>query len=105
MESLNSLKKKVEEKDAAILAHVSVDTVKVVEDGKIIKTVDRKKIYLAETPQGFKSELIKKCYEECDNREFTDEASLVESMNYDVYIVENVHNNQKMTYEEDFKND
>ena len=104
VESLEELKNAVEKYNAAILAKKAVDTIKVVEDGKIVKTLDRNTIYLAETPQGFKTELIKNCYKECENRIFTDDASLVESLGYDVYIVESKYNNSKLTNKEDFNN-
>lgn len=102
--SLEELKKEIEIHDAAILAKKAVDTIKVVENNKIIKTLNRNTIYMAETPQGFKTELIKKCYQECENINFTDDASLVESLGYDVFVVEDKFDNRKLTSETDFKN-
>ncbi len=104
IKSLQELKKAVEQKDAAILATKVVDTVKQVFNGKINKTIDRNEIYLAETPQAFKSDLIKRCYKECDDINFTDDASLVESLGSDVYVVEDKYSNKKLTTEMDFKN-
>ena len=103
-ESLQELKKQVEAKEAAILAKKAVDTIKVVNNEKIEKTLDRNCIYMAETPQGFKTELIKSCYEKCAGINFTDDASLVESLGYDVYIVENKFDNKKLTNQSDFEN-
>ena len=103
-ESLQELKAQIEINNAAILAHKAIDTIKIVKDNKIQKTIDRNIVYMAETPQGFKTELIKKCFEECDNINFTDEASLVESLGYNVYIVEDKFNNKKLTTETDFIN-
>lgn len=103
-ESLEELKKEIEKNGSAILAKKAIDTIKVVDGNKIVKTLDRNTIYLAETPQGFKTDLIKKCYEECDDINFTDEASLVESLGYDVYVVEDKYNNKKLTTETDFIN-
>lgn len=103
-ESLQELKKEIENKGAAILAHKAIDTIKVVVDNKIEKTIDRNTVFMAETPQGFKTDLIKKCYKECANINFTDDASLVESLGYDVYVVEDKFDNKKLTSEMDFKN-
>ena len=103
-ESLEELKKEIEKNGSAILAKKAIDTIKVVDGNKVVKTLDRNTIYLAETPQGFKTDLIKKCYEECDDINFTDEASLVESLGYDVYVVEDKYNNKKLTTETDFIN-
>lgn len=103
-EALEELKKEIESKNAAILAKKSVDTIKVVDENKIVKTLDRNVIYLAETPQGFKTDLIKKCYAECEKINFVDDASLVESLGYDVYVVIDKYENKKLTIETDFIN-
>ena len=100
--SLEELKKELEISGACILAKKATDTIKVVENNKIIKTLDRNSIYMAETPQAFKSDLLKKCYKESENIIFTDDASLVESLGYEVSIVEDKFNNKKLTNEMDF---
>lgn len=100
--SLEELKKELEISGACILAKKATDTIKVVENNKIIKTLDRNSIYMAETPQAFKSDLLKKCYKESENIIFTDDASLVESLGYEVSIVEDKFNNKKLTNETDF---
>ena len=89
IESLNELKEELFNKDAVILAKKAIDTIKVVDSNKILRTIDRNTIYMAETPQGFKTSLIKDCYERCEDVNFTDDASLLESLGYDVYVVEN----------------
>ena len=103
-QSLEELKKQIELNNAAILAKKAIDTIKVVNNNKIEKTIDRNTIYMAETPQGFKTDLIKDCYSKCANINFTDDASLVESLGYDVYIVEDKFDNRKLTTESDFNN-
>ena len=100
--SLEELKKQLETSGACILAKKATDTIKVVENNKIIKTLDRNSIYMAETPQAFKSDLLKKCYKESENIIFTDDASLVESLGYEISIVEDKFNNKKLTNEMDF---
>ena len=100
--SLEELKKELETSGACILAKKATDTIKVVENNKIIKTLDRNSIYMAETPQAFKSDLLKKCYKESENIIFTDDASLVESLGFEVSIVEDKFNNKKLTNEMDF---
>ena len=104
LESLNELKEKIVEYDSAIIAKKAIDTIKVVKDGIIEKTIDRNNVYMAETPQGFKTSLIKNCYENCEDVEFTDDASLVESLGYKVYVVEDKYDNRKLTKKEDFEN-
>lgn len=103
--ALNDVKKAVEEKQAVILAHVAVDGVKIVDGGKIGETIDKHRVYLAETPQAFKTDILRKCYEKCDDYNYQDDSSLVEKNGYNVYIVEDNHNNIKLTYKEDFIHD
>ena len=104
-ESLDKLKDKLNEKDAVILASPVVETVKYVEDNKIIKTLDRNNIFLAETPQAFKTSLILKAYETSSLKEFTDEAMLIEEMGEEVFVVIDEFDNPKLTRPKDFKFD
>ena len=53
-ESLEALKEKVVETDAALLGRMAFDTIKEVKDGKVVRTLDRRNIFLAETPQAFR---------------------------------------------------
>lgn len=103
-ENIDELKEVVIKKNAVILGHMASDTVKQIEDDKIIKTINRETIFLAETPQVFKTEILVDCYRRCEDVMFTDEASLVESLGYDVYIVKNKYANPKLTIHDDFDN-
>jgi len=100
--TLEEVKEKLSDADAVCLGHMATDTVKIVEDGIIKETVDRNKVFMAETPQAFKSDLLKKCFEKCDDKVYTDDASLVEAMGYKVEVVINEYDNHKLTREEDF---
>ena len=103
-ENIDELKEKVVEKKAVILGHMASDTVKQIDGDKIVKTIDRETIFLAETPQVFETELLRDCYKRCKDIIFTDEASLVESLGYEVYIVKNSFSNPKLTIHDDFNN-
>ena len=102
-EALKALKKVVEEHKAAVLGKMAVDTIKLVEDGKIVKTIDRNTIFMAETPQAFERKLIMDCFEQCKEGTFTDDASLAEAMGYEVAAVIDAYDNRKLTREEDFR--
>ena len=103
-EALKEIKEKLQVSDCVVLGKMATDTIKLVEGDKIIKTIDRNRVFLAETPQGFKSELIINAYKNCADINFTDDASLVESLGYEVSIVIDRFDNKKLTKEEDFKN-
>lgn len=67
------------------------------------KAVDRSKYFLVQTPQTFKTELIKKAYEQNYADKFTDDASVLENYGYKIHLVEGNRHNIKLTYPEDLK--
>ena len=88
---------------ACVVAIPENDTVKLADSRLFIKrTLDRNKIFRAQTPQTFKYGLIKKAYSAADGG-ITDDASLVESMGRRVKIVEGPYRNLKITTKEDLK--
>jgi 2-C-methyl-D-erythritol 4-phosphate cytidylyltransferase len=88
---------------AAIAGVPAVDTVKQVErtaEGALIKaTIPRAGIVLAQTPQGFRYEVLKKAFDEAaaDGFQGTDEASLVERSGHEVAVVMGSPRNIKIT--------
>lgn len=88
---------------AAIAGLPAVDTVKQVErtsEGAIIKsTIPRAGVVLAQTPQGFRYDLIKKFFDEAAADGFmgTDEASLAERAGHEVAVVMGSPRNIKIT--------
>lgn len=101
-EHLEKLKIQLKKTDACILAVKAKDTIKLVKNLKIEKTLDRESIYLAQTPQCFKKELLLKAYQNCDFN-VTDDSSLLEHLGYEVTIVEGDYSNIKITFPEDLK--
>lgn len=102
-EDLDNLKQALSDNDACILAMKVKETVKYEKDGFIVDTLDRNHIFLAQTPQGFKSDLIRDAYQKADdlNVEFTDDSSIVEHFGVPVKIVEGSRGNDKITFKED----
>jgi 2-C-methyl-D-erythritol 4-phosphate cytidylyltransferase len=89
---------------ACILGIPAGDTVKCVdESGFIEKTLSRDSIWLAQTPQAFKYELIIKAHETARRDGYTgsDDASLVERLGVGVKIIRGSKNNIKITVRED----
>jgi 2-C-methyl-D-erythritol 4-phosphate cytidylyltransferase len=92
------------ETGAAMLACPVVATLKKVENGTIIDTVDRSDLYEAQTPQVFDAKLLKNAYAKLDTlgkTKITDDAQLVEAMGQTVHIVETDHSNIKITRKND----
>lgn len=75
------------------------DTIKQVVDGKVSSTLNRKTLFGAQTPQGFKKELIISAYETAYNAGFisTDDASVAEFASFPVHTTEGEENNIKIT--------
>ena len=93
-----------EEIDGIVTAVPVKDTVKVIdENGFIVKTPKRSSIYLAQSPQVFKGEVLKKAYELAEKEEFlgTDDSSLVERIGGKVKVLEGSYDNIKITTVED----
>jgi 2-C-methyl-D-erythritol 4-phosphate cytidylyltransferase len=87
---------------AAMLAVCATDTVKRVKDGIIEGTVDRDSLYLAQTPQVFRYDLILSAHQKADpNLVITDDASLLEANGVKVRIVEPTGPNLKVTTADD----
>jgi 2-C-methyl-D-erythritol 4-phosphate cytidylyltransferase len=88
---------------AAIAGWPAVDTVKQVErtaDGALIKaTIPRASIVMAQTPQGFRYEILKKAFADAKADGFvgTDEASLIERAGLPVVVVLGSARNIKIT--------
>lgn len=79
-EQVEELKKTMETEDACVLMVPSIDTVKIVENGYVVSTLDRNILYNAQTPQCFKTDLIRQCHDAANKEQkiATDDTQLVE---------------------------
>lgn len=102
---ISDIIEKTKKYGACVLGVKAKDTIKICEDNKIISTPDREKIWLAQTPQAFRYYIIKKAYDEAMKTNFiaTDDASLVENIGLDVFMVEGSYKNIKITTQEDLR--
>ena len=101
---VNDVFKTAEKTGAAMLACPVVATLKKVENGQIIQTVDRTGLYEAQTPQVFRKDLLKKAYEnldKLDKSKISDDSQLVEALGHKVAIVETDSSNIKITTKAD----
>lgn len=88
-------------KNALTVATKTIDTIKEVVDGKIVKTIDRSKLYNTQTPQAFKYDLIKEAHEKLSGQNFTDDAGMLEALGQTVYILNGSYKNIKITTQND----
>ncbi|MDQ3921678.1 MAG: 2-C-methyl-D-erythritol 4-phosphate cytidylyltransferase [Actinomycetota bacterium] len=94
-------------KDPSIAGVVPVtpvsDTIKTVENGIVLGTLDREKLYAAQTPQAFRLGLLRRAYAGSEERlrAATDDASLIERAGGRVLVVAGEKTNIKLTTPED----
>ncbi len=88
-------------KNALTVATKTIDTIKEVVDGKIVKTIDRSKLYNTQTPQAFRYDLIKDAHEKLSGQNFTDDAGMLEALGQTVYILNGSYKNIKITTQND----
>jgi 2-C-methyl-D-erythritol 4-phosphate cytidylyltransferase/2-C-methyl-D-erythritol 2,4-cyclodiphosphate synthase len=82
---------------AAIPALPLGDTVKRVEDGRVVETVDRSRLWRAQTPQGFHFAAILEAHRAAAGRVLTDDAAVAEAAGIRPLIVAGSEDNLKVT--------
>lgn len=106
-DSIDRLMEAMKHEKAAILAVKMKDTIKVVKDGYVEKTVDREQLVNVQTPQAFETSLIIKAYLKIFNKNILvfDDAQAVElATDTKVKIVQGSYLNNKITTIDDVKN-
>ena len=94
----------LDQHDGAIPGIAVADTLKRTEGGLIVETVDRHALFRAQTPQGFRFELLRDLHRAAaahPGSELTDDAALLEHAGHAVALVPGSEDNIKLTYEED----
>lgn len=88
---------------AAIAALPASDTIKRVRAGQVVETVPREELWLVQTPQVFRREILFEAYREADRQGWvgTDDAFLVERLGLPVAVVTGERSNIKVTTPED----
>ncbi len=82
-----------------------VDTIKVVEGGRVTATPDRETLFAVQTPQGFALDALRAAHERAEEEQWTvtDDASLLERCGLPVRLVEGDMANRKITTPEDLR--
>lgn len=92
--------------ECAVPALPVVDTIKEAdESGRVVRTVDRARLWHAQTPQGFPRAVIERAHREArtSNATATDDAALCERIGVPVTIVPGSERAMKVTDESDFE--
>ncbi|MGH9824519.1 MAG: 2-C-methyl-D-erythritol 4-phosphate cytidylyltransferase [Blastocatellia bacterium] len=96
---INAVIERAKKTGAALMALPATDTIKQVKSGRVQRTLDRKLIYHAQTPQAFQFQILREAYEKAyaDGFVATDDSQLVERLGRRVSIVEGSSLNIKIT--------
>lgn len=98
---INSAIDMVKQNKALTVVTKTIDTIKEVKNGVIVKTIDRTNLYNTQTPQAFEYNLILNAHQKLVGENFTDDAGMVESLGNEVYILEGSYQNIKITTQND----
>ena len=96
---INEVLARAVETGAAIAALPVTDTIKRAEQGIIRETIPRASLWAAQTPQAFRTELLREALEIVNERDVdvTDDAQVLELLHHPVHIVEGNEGNMKIT--------
>jgi len=103
-EEIDRTVREAETYGAALLAAPVVDTIKEAEGGAVLRTLERARLWHAQTPQCFRVELLRRAYAQPGALlpDVTDDSALVERLGASVRIVRGGAHNFKITTERDF---
>jgi 2-C-methyl-D-erythritol 4-phosphate cytidylyltransferase len=90
---------------SAVAALPVVDTLKEVDvDGRVVRTVDRARLWRAQTPQAFPRDVLERAHAEArrEHIDATDDAGLCERLGIPVVVVPGSERAMKITEESDF---
>jgi 2-C-methyl-D-erythritol 4-phosphate cytidylyltransferase len=98
-EEIRSVVERAQKTGAALMAVAAIETIKQVKSGRVQRTLDRKRIFHAQTPQAFRYSIIREAYERAyaDGFSATDDSELVERIGHRVSVVEGSPVNIKIT--------
>jgi 2-C-methyl-D-erythritol 4-phosphate cytidylyltransferase len=103
VEEVDAVVTKAQTDGAAILVAPVTDTIKQVDDGRVVQTLDRGALRRALTPQCFRYELLRQAYQTADvtDSSATDESVLVEQLGHPISVIDGSPRNIKITTVED----
>lgn len=98
-DEIRAVIERAESTGAALMGLAATDTIKQVKSGRVERTLDRRRIYYAQTPQAFRFSIIRAAFDRAyaDGFMGTDESQLVERLGQRVSVVEGSPLNIKIT--------
>ena len=99
---IHNLLNAMKEHKAASLAHPVVDSLSHCDQEHFTTSrISRKDLWSIQTPQAFHYGILKQAHDQCDNKDYTDDTSLVFAIDVPVKFIQSSKNNFKITVAED----
>jgi len=80
-----------------------MDAIKLLDDGKIVKSLEKSNIWRVQTPQGFPFDKILAAHRSLIGNNFADDAAVAEAYGLSVVVVQGLLDNEKITNKEDLE--
>jgi 2-C-methyl-D-erythritol 4-phosphate cytidylyltransferase len=93
----------LDDHDGALPAQPVEETLKVVDGDRVVETIDRTRLWRAQTPQAFVTTALRRAHERSADASATDDAQLIELAGGRVAVVKGDRRNVKITFDEDFE--
>lgn len=106
LDIISRVKEALKTYEACVVMVKSIDTIKIVKENLVIKTPARETLYNAQTPQAFKTDLIRKAYLTLNSKKLTvtDDCQAIElTSNKEICVVEGDYENIKITTDSDLR--
>lgn len=65
--------------------------------------MNRDDVWIVQTPQTFRGDILHKAFKQNEHPSFTDDASVVEKLGYTINLIPGDYRNIKITYPEDIR--
>jgi 2-C-methyl-D-erythritol 4-phosphate cytidylyltransferase len=104
-QKINEIVKFCQKRGSVVFGLPVKETIKRVEENRVITTLDRNRIWAVQTPQVFPYKVIMDAYKKAEKDRFfgTDDSQLVERMGIEVRVIKGDEDNIKITTMEDLK--
>jgi 2-C-methyl-D-erythritol 4-phosphate cytidylyltransferase len=100
-ELIQNVINKLKTYDAVIPTIPISDALKKIDNNKIIQNVDRKQYALAQTPQGFRSQILREAFQKIKKDDYPDCASMILENDTIIHSIAGEISNKKITFRED----
>ncbi|MFQ5719989.1 MAG: 2-C-methyl-D-erythritol 4-phosphate cytidylyltransferase [Acidobacteriota bacterium] len=99
VEAIREVMRRAASTGAAIVASICTDTIKEVDNGQVVRTLERERLVRTQTPQAFRADWLREAHRAAVRDRFagTDDAALVERLRHPVAVVLGEPANIKVT--------